>query len=113
MAANLSRPQYVNDDQEQQRVIEVDLQEGHSDMDQGYSSDDQTSTNDEGEYKTVYTIIWKYIKEKAWTQELQRMLQTKQVTLLEEVMPPGEAHQSAYIHVLPTLEAKYPGNEYR
>ena len=58
---NLIHTAGVNDDQEQQRVIEVDLQEGHSDMDQGYSSDDQTSTNDEGEYETEYTTIWKYI----------------------------------------------------
>lgn len=98
---NLIHTTGANDDQGQQPIIEVDLEEGHSDTDQGYSSDDQTSTDDENENEAIN--IWKYIKEEAWTSELQEMFRTKKIALLEEGMPASDAHQAAYKHVLPTL----------
>ena len=100
---NLTHATGDHDDQDQKPVVEVDLQEAHNDTDEGSSSYGQTSTDDESEYETKYTTIWKYIKEHAWTPELQDMFRTKKVALLEEGVPAGEAHQTACRHVSPTL----------
>ena len=64
------------------------------------SSDCQTSTDDESEYKTKYTTIWKYIKEQDM---LQDMFRTQKIALLEEGVPAGEARQAANRYILPTV----------